>query len=128
MKDKVHIVVVIPAFNEENAVGKVISEIPKDWVKEIIVCDNNSSDKTTESAKNAGAIVVHENRQGYGYACLKCLDFLKENNISPDIVVFLDADYSDYPEELPKVVQPIIGDDCDLITGQYSSLNRSRYF
>ncbi|MCB9196682.1 MAG: glycosyltransferase family 2 protein [Flavobacteriales bacterium] len=126
MKDKVHIVVVIPAFNEENAVGKVISEIPKDWVKEIIVCDNNSSDKTTESAKNAGAIVVHENRQGYGYACLKCLDFLKENNISPDIVVFLDADYSDYPEELPKVVQPIIGDDCDLVIGSRALGNKER--
>lgn len=126
MKDKVHIVVVIPAFNEENAVGKVISEIPKDWVKEIIVCDNNSGDKTTESAKNAGAIVVHENRQGYGYACLKCLDFLKENNILPDIVVFLDADYSDYPEELPKVVQPIIGDDCDLVIGSRAHGNKER--
>ncbi len=114
---KPHITVIIPAFNEENSVGNVIREIPKEWVKEIIVANNNSNDETRINAKKAGAIVVDEPRQGYGYACLKGMEYLKQNNIAPDIVVFLDADYSDYPEQLPEVVRPILEEDADLVIG-----------
>lgn len=114
---KKHIAVIIPAFNEENAVGKVVAEIPTDWVNEIIVCDNNSKDATRKSAEQAGAIVVDEKRQGYGFACLKGMSYLKENNIVPDIVVFIDADYSDYPEQLLEVVAPIIDGTADLVIG-----------
>lgn len=117
MKDKPHIAVIIPAFNEENSVGKVVNDIPKDWVKEIIVANNNSNDLTPINAKNAGAIVVDEPIQGYGNACLKGMAYLVENNITPDIVVFLDADYSDYPEQLIDLVQPIIHDGVDMVIG-----------
>ncbi len=117
MKTKPHIVVIIPAFNEENSVGKVVNDIPKDWVKEIIVANNNSNDLTPINAKNAGAIVVDEPVQGYGNACLKGMAYLVENDIHPDIVVFLDADYSDYPEQLIDLVQPIINDGVDMVIG-----------
>ncbi len=114
---KTHISVIVPAFNEENSVGNVVRDIPKEWVKEIIVANNNSNDQTRINALEAGAIVVDEPRQGYGYACLKGLEYLKEKNIKPDIVVFLDADYSDYPEQLPEVVRPIIEENADLVIG-----------
>lgn len=117
MKDKPHIAVIIPAFNEENSVGKVVNDIPKDWVKEIIVANNNSNDLTPINAKKAGAIVVDEPVQGYGNACLKGMAYLVENNIKPDIIVFLDADYSDYPEQLIELVQPIIHDGVDMVIG-----------
>lgn len=117
MKDKPHIAVIIPAFNEENSVGKVVNDIPKDWVKEIIVANNNSNDLTPINAKKAGAIVVDEPVQGYGNACLKGMAYLVENNIKPDIIVFLDADYSDYPEQLIELVQPIIHDEVDMVIG-----------
>lgn len=117
MKTKPHIAVIIPAFNEENSVGKVVKDIPKDWVKEIIVANNNSNDLTPINAKKAGAIVVDEPIQGYGNACLKGMAYLVDNNITPDIVVFLDADYSDYPEQLIELVQPIIEDGVDMVIG-----------
>lgn len=117
MKIKPHIVVIIPAFNEENSVGKVVNDIPKDWVKEIIVVNNNSNDQTAVNAQNAGAIVIHEPVQGYGNACLKGMAYLVDHNITPDIVVYLDADYSDYPEQLIELVQPIINDKVDLVIG-----------
>lgn len=117
MKTKPHIAVIIPAFNEENAVGKVVRDIPKDWVKEIIVANNNSNDLTPINAKKSGAIVVDEPIQGYGNACLKGMSYLVENKITPDIIVFLDADYSDYPEQLIELVQPIINDNVDMVIG-----------
>jgi len=117
MKTKPHIAVIIPAFNEENSVGKVVRDIPKDWVREIIVANNNSNDQTPINARNAGAIVVDEPVQGYGNACLKGMAYLVENNITPDIVVYLDADYSDYPEELIDLVKPIIEDGYDMVIG-----------
>ena len=115
MKPK--IVVVIPAFNEENSVGNVVRDIPKDWVEEIIVVDNNSSDETAQSARAEGATVLREPKQGYGAACLKGLAYVKEMKDLPEIVVFLDADYSDYPEELPSLVKPIVDSDMDLVIG-----------
>lgn len=126
MNKKPHIVVIIPAFNEENSVGKVINDIPKDWVKQIIVANNNSNDLTVINAEKAGAIVVDEPIQGYGNACLKGMSYLVEHNIQPDIVVFLDADYSDYPEQLIELVQPIINDEVELVIGSRALGDKER--
>ena len=108
--------VIIPAFNEAESIGLVIQDIPE-IVDEVIVVNNNSSDPTAEKAQTAGATVLHEPQKGYGYACLKGIDYLQSQQESPEIVVFLDGDYSDYPEELPKLVAPIIKADADLVIG-----------
>ena len=97
------IYVIIPALNEEDAIAKVIAEIPKS-VAEVVVVDNGSTDRTSEMAKKAGATVLSETRAGYGYACLKGIDYLSQEQNKPDILVFLDGDYSDYPQELTKVI------------------------
>jgi glycosyltransferase involved in cell wall biosynthesis len=109
--------VIIPAFNEQNSIGKVLRDIPKEWVSEIIVVNNNSKDDTEEVAREAGVTVLKEERQGYGYACLKGMDYVKTQNPQPDIIVFMDADYSDHPEQLPEVVKPILEKDMDLVIG-----------
>jgi len=111
------IVVIIPAFNEENSVGKVVKDIPKNLVSEIVVVNNNSNDLTKVNALAAGAIVVDEPKQGYGNACLKGMAFVSEMEIKPDIIVFIDADYSDYPEEIELLVKPIIEDNFDMVIG-----------
>jgi glycosyltransferase involved in cell wall biosynthesis len=111
-----HIKVIIPAFNEADAIAKVIAEIPA-VVQEIIVVDNNSTDITATVAKNAGATVLKETRKGYGYACLKGLDYVATLDAKPDIIVFLDGDYSDYPGELTQIVAPIITGDTDFVIG-----------
>jgi len=113
------IAVIIPAFNEENSIGKVIAEIPKGIAEEIIVVDNNSSDSTEQAARIAGATVIYQPAQGYGNACLKGISYIeaKPLNLRPDIVVFLDADYSDYPEEMTQLVQPIMNSSYDLVIG-----------
>ncbi len=111
-----NIKVIIPAFNEEDSIGKVIAEIPE-TVSEIIVVDNNSTDATAEVARNAGATVLFQPNAGYGNACLKGMEYISEKNIKPDIVVFLDGDYSDYPSELTKIVAPIIEDNIDFVVG-----------
>ncbi|WKV10509.1 glycosyltransferase family 2 protein [Marivirga harenae] len=111
------IVVIIPAFNEENAVGKVVKAIPKDWVEEIVVVNNNSTDRTRQAAEREGALVLDQPIKGYGNACLKGIEFVKAKKEKVDIVVFLDADYSDYPEQLPDVVNPILDDGVDLVIG-----------
>lgn len=97
--------VIIPAFNEAKSIDQVIQAIPQEWVRQVVVVNNNSNDATSEVAKSAGAVVLDEPQQGYGFACLKGMAFLRSN--PPDIVVFLDADFSDFPEELPHVVAPI---------------------
>lgn len=107
--------VIIPAFNEAEAIAKVIAEIPQDLVSEIIVVNNNSRDETSKVAKAAGATVLNEHRQGYGYACLAGLEYIKQYPC--DIVVFLDADYSDYPEEMHRVVAPIQHNNFDFVIG-----------
>jgi glycosyltransferase involved in cell wall biosynthesis len=111
-----NIKVIIPAFNEADSIAKVIQDIPK-IVDEIIVVSNNSTDSTESNAKHAGATVLTENRKGYGYACLKGMDYVSQQEIRPDIIVFLDGDYSDYPEELTKIIQPIIEDNVDFVIG-----------
>ncbi|KAA5828049.1 glycosyltransferase family 2 protein [Algibacter amylolyticus] len=108
--------VIIPAYNEADSIAHVINDIPKS-VSEVIVVSNNSTDNTETNAKNAGATVLKEPNKGYGYACLKGMQHIANQTIKPDIVVFLDGDYSDYPEELTKIVAPIINDDIDFVIG-----------
>lgn len=109
--------VVIPAFNEENGVGQVIQEIPADIVSEIIVVNNASTDNTERIAKEAGATVLREPTPGYGRACLKGIDYLKNSTPHPDIIVFLDADHSDFPEEIRELIKPILEQNVDLVIG-----------
>ena len=108
--------VIIPAFNEADSIAYVINDIPK-TVDEIIVVSNNSTDDTETNAKKAGATVLKESNKGYGYACLKGMHHIASQDEKPDIIVFLDGDYSDYPEELTKIVTPIINDDIDFVIG-----------
>ncbi len=111
--------VIIPAHNEERSVGLVLSAIPNDLVREIIVCSNASTDRTMQVAQAAGATVLDEPRMGYGSACLKGIDYIKQKPVDqqPDIVVFMDADYSDRPEEMSRLIQPILEDKADLVIG-----------
>ena len=108
--------VIIPAYNEEGSIGKVIAEIPE-IVSEIIVVDNNSSDATAKVAKNADATVLFQPNAGYGNACLKGMEYISEEKIKPDILVFLDGDYSDYPTEMLKIIAPIIEKNVDFVVG-----------
>ena len=108
--------VIIPAYNEEASISFVVNAIPN-IVDEVIVVSNNSNDNTELNAKNAGATVLVEQRKGYGYACLKGLDYIDQQKDKTDIIVFLDGDYSDYPEELTKIVAPILDDDMDFVVG-----------
>jgi glycosyltransferase involved in cell wall biosynthesis len=108
--------VIIPAFNEADSIGRVIDEIP-DIVSEVIVVSNNSTDATREVALKAGATVLSEERKGYGYACLKGLEYVAKQSNPPDIIVFIDADYSDFPGELTQLVAPIVKGHTDLVIG-----------
>ncbi|PRX56421.1 glycosyltransferase family 2 protein [Flagellimonas meridianipacifica] len=108
--------VIIPAVNEGDSIAKVVAEIPNS-VSEVIVVNNGSTDNTVENAKKAGATVLTENRKGYGYACLKGMDYVDQQSKKPDIIVFIDGDYSDYPEELDKIVAPILEKDIDFVVG-----------
>jgi len=108
--------VIIPAYNEANSIANVINDIPN-IVDEVIVVSNNSTDNTEINAKNAGASVLTENQKGYGYACLKGMEYIAKQETKPNIIVFLDGDYSDYPEELIKIVAPILKDDIDFVIG-----------
>ena len=89
--------VVIPAFNEAESIGKVVRDIPSAKVRNVIVVDNNSTDGTAKNAKLEGAVVLRQTIQGYGASCLKGMEFLDKLDVKPEVVVFLDGDYSDYP-------------------------------
>ena len=108
------IIVIIPAYNEAQSIGLVLAEIPS-VVSEVIVVNNRSTDETAAVAKKAGATVLTENKMGYGHACLKGMEYLENN--PPELVVFLDGDYSDYPEELDQLVAPLQKDDVDFVLG-----------
>jgi glycosyltransferase involved in cell wall biosynthesis len=114
--------VIIPAFNEEESIGLVIKSLPQNKIKEIIVVNNGSTDKTAYIAKEHGARVVDEAYQGYGAACLKGISELNE----PEIVVFLDGDFSDFPEEIESLVDPIINNQADFVLGSRMLLPQSR--
>ena len=114
--------VIIPVFNEEKSIGLVLDALPQNLIHEIIVVDNNSTDNTARSAIEKGARVVAEQRRGYGSACLKGISALD----NPDIVVFLDGDFSDYPEEIVKLVAPIESGEMDFVLGSRMILPESR--
>ncbi|MBP9926177.1 MAG: glycosyltransferase family 2 protein [Cyclobacteriaceae bacterium] len=109
--------IIIPAFNEENGIGEVIREIPKGLIAEIVVVNNASTDNTEIIAKEAGATVLREPIPGYGRACLKGIDYISQSKPFPNIVVFLDADHSDYPEEMVELIKPIEDGNADLVIG-----------
>lgn len=118
--------VIIPAFNEENSVGQVVREIPAGLVDEVVVVNNNSNDQTAVEAARAGATVLNEPVQGYGRACLRGIDYARNRHQKPDLVVFLDADYSDYPAEMTALVAPILADEADMVIGSRALGNRQR--
>jgi glycosyltransferase involved in cell wall biosynthesis len=109
--------VIIPVYNEEGSIGLVIGDIPKEIVNEVVVINNLSTDNSVEVAKQAGATVVDQDKRGYGNACLKGIEYVDAKAVKPYILVFLDGDYSDHPEELPALLKPIIEDDYDLVIG-----------
>ena len=119
--------VVIPAFNEEDAIGKVLGDLPKNIVRNIIVVDNNSTDNTRLNAEREGAVVLHQSIQGYGASCLKGMEFLSQQEVKPGIVVFLDGDYSDYPRELPLLTAPIESGHMDMVIGSRVLGERERF-
>jgi len=108
--------VIIPAWNEEQSIAKVIADLPAQ-VREVVVVDNNSTDQTSKVAAEAGARVLLERKQGYGAACLTGIAHLNAKALPPDIIVFIDGDYSDYPEQLPELVAPIIHEGMDMVIG-----------
>ena len=114
--------IIIPAFNEESSIGLVLDALPQDKIREIIVVNNNSTDDTARVASAHGARVVEEPQKGYGSACLKGIDELN----APDIVVFLDGDFSDFPEEIVELVSPIEKGDADFVLGSRMILTESR--
>jgi len=97
----------------------VLQDMPWDLVREVIVCNNNSTDRTAEVATEHGATVVHQPQKGYGSACLKGIEHITNKSASeqPDIVVFLDGDYSDYPQEMHQLIAPILHQDMDMVIG-----------
>ncbi|MGY0426173.1 MAG: glycosyltransferase family 2 protein [Polaribacter sp.] len=126
--------VIIPAYNEQNSITNVIKDIPN-FVDEIIVVNNNSTDKTEENVAKAGATTLSEKRKGYGYACLKGMEYIANQEIKPTIVVFLDGDYSDYPEQLSEIIAPILQKDIDFVIGarvkrlrEYGSMTPQQVF
>lgn len=126
MHHRYNIDVIIPAYNEEKSIGSVIDDIPSELVREVIVCNNNSTDKTRDVAMEHGATVLDETRKGYGSACLKGMYYIAQKDLKPDIVVFLDGDYSDHPEEMPALVKPIVEEDMDMVIGSRALGNLER--
>ena len=113
------IAVIIPALNEEASVPQVLADLPWKQLEEVVVVDNGSSDRTATVARDCGATVLSELCRGYGWACLAGIAHLKDKqpDSRPDIVVFLDADYSDYPDDLEDVICPIVDAGYDLVIG-----------
>jgi len=118
--------IIIPAYNEENAIGQVIAEIPQGLVSEVVVVNNASTDNTEQVATNAGATVLRESIPGYGRACLKGMEYLKQSENKPDILVFLDGDHSDYPDEIEQVIKPILDNQADLVIGSRALGNKEK--
>jgi len=113
------IYVIIPAFDEERSIEHVLEDLPRDFLEEVIVVDNNSKDATAEKARSKGATVLHETEQGYGAACLKGLSYVRAKHPLPEktIIAFLDGDYSDYPEQIYRVVKPIVSGQSEMVIG-----------
>ena len=109
------ILVIIPAFNEARAIGRVVGDIPADLVEEVVVVNNASTDETEANARQAGATVLREQQRGYGWACLRGIAYARTRQ--PDVVVFLDGDYSDHPDEMTQLVEPIRQGTADFVVG-----------
>ena len=109
--------VIIPALNEEKSIDKVINDIDRDLVEEVIVVDNGSTDQTISVAREAGATVLQDDEGGYGAACLKGINYLKKEAKNTSVLIFLDADYADFPNEIPQVIKPIQDDTADMVIG-----------
>jgi len=118
--------VIIPAYNEQDSIGKVINDIPQELVREVVVCNNNSKDKTKEVAIAAGATVVDAPHKGYGSACLAGMAYIAKKDSLPEVVVFLDGDYSDHPEELPLLTDCLRETDSDMVIGSRALGNLER--
>lgn len=127
-KNQLRVHVIIPAFNEEASIAKVLGEIPAGLAEEVIVVSNGSTDQTDLRAREAGATVLREDRKGYGNACLKGMAYIaaKPPEQQPDAVVFLDGDYSDYPEEMPALLAPIAREEAELVIGSRALGQRER--
>ena len=117
MTDSPIIDIIIPAYNEEKSIVHVLRDIPKHLVRDIIVCNNASTDRTAEVAAENGATVVNQPQKGYGNACLAGMALVAAKAEKPDIIVFLDGDYSDHPEELPLIIAPILAEKADMVIG-----------
>ncbi len=109
------IAAIIPVLNEEETISLVLNDIPGDLIDEVVVIDNGSTDRTPQVVKEWGATLLNESKKGYGYPCLKGIEYLKMSK--PDIVVFLDGNYSDYPTEIIKLVEPMVNEGYDLVCG-----------
>ncbi len=109
--------IIIPVLNEEEAIGKVLTDIPRNAVRHIIVCDNGSTDNTASVARAAGAMVVSAPERGYGNACLKGMEYIAAQEVKPDVVAFLDGDYSDFPAELVSLIKALEDNQADLVIG-----------
>lgn len=119
--------VIIPAFNEEKAIASVIREIPAEFVQEVIVVDNASTDHTSAVAIAEGATVLMEKRKGYGWACLKGMEYIKsKKDDHPDIVVFIDGDHSDFPYQIPQLIAPIVAGTHDFVVGSRALGNKEK--
>ena len=114
--------IIIPAYNEESSIGLVLDSLPQEKIHEIIVVDNGSTDATARVAQEHGARVVKAPRKGYGSACLKGIDELD----APDIVVFIDGDFSDFPEEIVLLIRPIENGEKDFVLGSRMILPKSQ--
>jgi glycosyltransferase involved in cell wall biosynthesis len=110
--------VIIPAFNEEGSLPLVLRAIPRDLALEVVVVDNGSTDRTAEVARRLGATLLLEHRRGYGRACSRGIEYLRINPV--DVAIFLDADFSDHPEEMPRLIDPIRQGRADLVVGSRS--------
>jgi glycosyltransferase involved in cell wall biosynthesis len=123
-----NILVIIPAYNEQDSIGKVVADIPRAIVREVVVVNNNSTDATEQRAREAGATVLREDRKGYGHACLAGIAYAaaKQGSDRPDIIVFIDGDYSDYPDEIGLVIAPILEQGCDMVIGSRAIGERER--
>ncbi len=120
------VTVIIPAFNEEDSLPRVLEDLPS--VGRVIVVDNGSEDSTAAVAMLGGAAVVSERQRGYGAACLAGLNDVRQSVAAgdppPEVIVFLDADYSDHPELLPTLVSPILSGEADFVLGSRTSGER----
>jgi glycosyltransferase involved in cell wall biosynthesis len=122
------VLVIIPAFNEQNSIVQVLQEIPAHLVMEVVVVSNGSTDSTEFNAIEAGATVLQEPKRGYGNACLKGMAYAdaKKGDERPEIIVFLDGDHSDHPAELYALLKPIVEDGYDMVIGSRALGNREK--